>query len=163
MQAEIDQFVHLQLMRIQSILLVITLVLAALGGHASALLFNEDLDAIESQFPTETELIEIVRDTLTSSDNTILEIPTEPVNNQGLMPIMGLPTFVVVFVPTCAVGCLGTPCAGIITGGLSIGYINHFTNDPEETKKATFGGITGVCLSSLPWLFIVASEVLWII
>ena len=149
-------------MKVLKTIWLLALVLPGLNTQAMSGLFEADLDAIEAQFPSEGELKLVIEETWTDEDHLSIELPTEPSDNRDLMPIMGIPTFIVTFVPTCAVGCMGSPCAGCLLGSISVGYIYYFTDDRDESRKALLGAATGLCLPILGWAAFVAADPFWI-
>lgn len=107
-------------------------------------LFNEDLEQIESEFKrlsiVEHQIIESGVHLETPLSSSSFEIPLDSLNQD--FPIFGIPTFWLVFFPTCAGNCL-SPCVGSAFGLTSVFYIKYFGRDEELTREAWAGCLAG--------------------
>ena len=107
-------------------------------------LFNEDLEQIESEFKrlsiVEHQIIESGVQLETPLSSSDFEIPLDSLNQD--FPILGIPTFWLVFFPTCAGNCL-SPCIGGAFGLTSVFYIKYFSKDDEFTREAWAGCLAG--------------------
>lgn len=125
---------------ITSLFLLISL--SSVASNAS--FFQVDTKAIDAKFPSIDSLKTLVLSEPITTEFPIFELPVDSNAPESKMPIMGIPTFFVTFVPTCVVSCIGTPCSGIIMGGTSTFLISQLTDDKEEKNKSFLGCVIGV-------------------
>ena len=106
--------------------------------------FGDDIEQIEKKFSRlnifEHQIIESGLQNALPLSSSDFEIPLDSVNQD--FPILGIPTFWLVFFPTCAGNCL-SPCTGSIFGVTSVFYIKYFGKDEELTREAWAGCFAG--------------------
>ncbi|MFY0674216.1 MAG: hypothetical protein JXQ87_12485 [Bacteroidia bacterium] len=130
----------------KQILLIIlsALTISICNAHNTHKLFNEDLEQIESEFKrlnlVEHQIIESGVHFETPLSSSDFEIPLDSLKQD--FPILGIPTFWLVFFPTCAGNCL-SPCVGGAFGLTSVFYIKYFGKDEALTREAWAGCLAG--------------------
>lgn len=123
------------------ILLILSLIFSSIGASKASVgdLFDEDFDRIDAEFAK----LDSVEASILSGDSFDIadfELPSDSSGQEGVFPILGIPTFWLVFIPSCAASCCTlSPVGGSCVGLLSAGYIYHFTEDEEETRQALLG------------------------
>lgn len=104
-------------------------------AQQSASFFEADFEAVDRAMAP----VDSFEQALISAD---FELPGDSLNQgKKTFPIMGIPTFWLVFAPTCA-GCCAFPCGSPMIGLISVGYISYFGNEYEK-KQAITGCLVG--------------------
>lgn len=126
---------------------VITFISIAFSFSAkgnTAAYFKVDFNAIEREFLPLNKLQNQIQESGALQDaplSTFFELPLDSSGND-IFPIMGIPTFWLVFAPTCAANCF-PPCGGVFVGVVSFAYVRHFGQNEEESRKAFAGCLAG--------------------
>ncbi|MBI1183429.1 hypothetical protein GC194_04120 [bacterium] len=115
----------------------------AVQAQTTSALFSFDQKAIDEAFLPLNQF----EKSLTESGATdaplssLFEIRGDSLGNDPF-PILGVPSFWLVFVPTCASNCV-IPCTGTCAGATSVLLIHQLGKNDEESKKALAGCIAG--------------------